>query len=720
MQQHNESQEEVLKRFKETEDQLKRIKLSFSSYEAQEAALQEEANNMSLLVSEDEAMLSNFKRNMAAFEEYYPDIYDFFKDYEPKKHILSIKEGFANPVNVDTGRSFYEYPPYLTTKLQFEQFLKSSMLKKFNFNESTANEASFTHVECLDSIQKLVDDIKNPFDFEKRKHLCSLVVFGVGAGYHIEMLAQKYQTQCIYVLEPDLDIFYFSLFTANWLHIIETIDEKEGRLYLSLGEQKDTFFEEVIGVSGRSGRYQMSHIAGYIHYISPQIDELLNEFNSRYFEAGHGWGFFDDGVISIAHLLGNLKNKVPMVHKQAKLSVSWKDIPVFIIGNGPSLDDLVDTIKAYQDKAIIISCGSALSALYKIGIKPDYHCEQERTYPVAEKIDFYCPKEFLSGITFFAPTTVTPAAFDKFDVSFMAAKANEPSSELLFSSERGRALYEDYIYINPTVANTALSVGYAMGFKNFYLMGVDLGHKLDGHHHSVNSLYYQDNEDKGLYSFSEGTGVDIKGNFGGDFISDSFFYMSNMALSKLIKSYDDLNCFNLCDGAKIKYAEPLLPENIETHFSSLATLNKPKLIKEVFQKSVIEDNEELYEELLENLQYENFERVCEVLIELSEQPIETFADGVRYLENNTNILRMAPKIIHDLLNGTMMHIQVSLNHLLYGDKDDEAGLKRLKLGIVHFQQFLSDAPQYYRDNATSNHFLATTKWMDRLAGRENA
>ena len=643
MEQYTDSDKALFNQFKETEDQLKRIKLSFTSFEEQEAALQTEADGMSLLVSNDDAMIANFERNMAAFQEYYPEIYEFFKEYQPKKHTISVKDGFANPLNVETGRSFYEYPPYLMTELQFKQFLKSNMLKKFNFNESSANEGNFTHVECLDSIQKLVADQKNPFDFETRKHLSSLVVFGVGAGYHLEMLAQKYQTQCIYVLEPDLDIFYFSLFTANWQHIIETIDNKRGRLYISLGEQKSTFFEEVIGASGRSGRYQMSHIAGYIHYISPEMDDLINEFNRRYFEAGHGWGFFDDGVISIAHLLGNLSNDIPVIHKNTKNLAATKDKPVFIVGNGPSLDGLIDTIRAYQDKAIIISCGSALSALYKYNIKPDFHCEQERTYPVAEKVDLYCPKEFLSGITFFAPATVHPDVFKRFDRSFMGAKANEPSTDMLLSLELGRSQFEDYLYINPTVANTALSLAYAMGFKNFYLMGVDLGHKQGGKHHSVNSLYYEGDEDKGLYIMSEGGGVPIEGNFGGDFISDSFFYMSNKALSKLIHHFDDLNCYNLSDGAKIEGASPLHAENMKEIFCDAPVIDKNKVADEFYQSGLVKDNKALHEQLLDNLAFDYFEEVCQVLASLSEQPINSFDDAIDYLAKNTQILRMSTK-----------------------------------------------------------------------------
>ncbi|GLX77645.1 hypothetical protein tinsulaeT_09850 [Thalassotalea insulae] len=707
--------QKLLDKYQQLEQQLKRIKLNFTSFAEQESALQQEANKMSLLVSPEEELLARYQVNLEAFKNYYPDIYNFYLDFEPKKYALNIQDGFVNAVDVKAARNFYEYPAFLTTKLQFDQFLHSDMLKKFHFNESVENEAKFSHVDCLDNIQALNHPKKQPFSFDKRKHLCSMIIFGVAAGYHLEMIAQKFVSQCLYIIEPDIELFYLSLFCINWQHILETIDKKNGRIYISIGEQKDTFFDECMDMSAISGRYQMSHIAGYIHYISDEMDEIIKEFNRRYFEMGQGWGFFDDGVIAIAHMLGNFKDNVPIISKDAQFKTNCQEKPVFIVGNGPSLDDLIGLIESYQDKAIIISCGSALSALYEYGIKPDFHCEQERTFPVAEKIDHYCPKEFLENIILFAPMNVHPEVFNKFERKFMAAKSNEPSTAMLMATESAQKYYDAYLYINPTVANTALCLGYALGFKEFYFMGVDLGHKRGGSHHSINSLYYsKDNEDKGLYKIAEGKETELDGNLGGKFICDDFFYTSNLSLSRMIMSNEDLNCFNLSDGSLIKGARPLLPEEFSQQFSKLSAFNKPELVQDVFETATIDDNHQLYQELVNNLAFDDFDEICQQLILLSQKPIETFDDAINYLMDNTKVLRASKGHVHDLLVGTLMHVQVTLNHLLYGGKSEEDGLAVFKQGISYFNDFLAIAPQYYRENALTSHY-SDSKWIRKLA-----
>ena len=75
-------------------------------------------------------------------------------------------------------------------------------------------------------------------------------------------------------------------------------------------------------------------------------------------------------------------------------------MPVFIIANGPSLDDSIDVIAANKDRAILISCGSAISALHKVGIKPDIHVETERTKIVYDFLVNLNDPEYLQDIFF--------------------------------------------------------------------------------------------------------------------------------------------------------------------------------------------------------------------------------------------------------------------------------------------------------------------------------
>ncbi|MEY8214837.1 MAG: 6-hydroxymethylpterin diphosphokinase MptE-like protein [Colwellia sp.] len=699
------------------EEELEKLKQNSPYIQEYEAALQKLADTMSLLVSSDDNLISRFKDNLSAFEKYHPQIYKFFKDYIPEKYIVDATDGFVNAINVETGQPFYPYPSLLSTQLQFDNFTQSPNIKEFNFNVLDENEAEFIHVDYLDSILALLPK-KNDGETKKTRsttdQLSSLIIFGVGTGYHLEMFARSYNIACLYIIEPDLDLLFLSLFSINWQFVLNTFDKKGCQIHISLGPQEDTFFDDLMTKSAMNGRYQMANVAGYIHYQSDDIDKLLNEFNRRYLEMGQGWGFFDDAVMAIGHTLGNIKNKVPLLKKCAVNNIEYADLPVFIVGNGPSLDESIDTIKALQNKAIIISCGSALSALYKYGIKPDFHCEQERTFPVAEKIALSCPNEFLDNIVLLAPTTVHPAVFSMFKRSIMAAKAHEPSSSLLLRDKVGAKLFEAYHFINPTVANTALVMGYNLGFKSFYLFGIDLGHKQDGHHHSKKSMYYnEDEKDLDLYPVDTDKFIEVDGNFGGKFICDSFFNQSNTALSRQILAFDDLHCFNLSDGAVIKGSAAMKVNQLKVTLDEALHIDKVAVINKVSQDSGYVDDI-LFDRLVTDLDYQYFDDVCQRLITLNSEPVNNFNEAKALLLNNTVVMEALTQHAHSLLIGTILHMQVVLTQLLYSSLNTDTAVENFNKGMVFYCQFIGKAATYYKENAEQAHYIEDNKWIAKL------
>lgn len=704
------------------ENELAQIKSNFSTVQAEEAALQLIADKMSLLVSSDDDLMIRYQANLKAFKEYQPDIYEFYKNYIPDKYIVEASDGFVNAIDVTSGEFFYKYPSYLQTKLQFDEFVQSPKIKKFNFNDQSGNEANFMHVDSLDAMLDLLPknlNLDNQATTEPEKKLSSLMIFGVGAGYHVELFAQQYDVRCLYIVEPDLDLFFLSLFSINWQYVLSTFYKKNTLVHISLGDQKDTFFDEVMRESEINGRFQMCRVGGYIHYESTKISDILTEFNRRYLEMGQGWGFFDDAVMAIGHTLQNLEEKIPLLKKTEIHNNEFSETSVFIIGNGPSLDGLIEIIKKEQDKAIIISCGSALSALYQYGIIPDFHCEQERTFPVAEKVEHSCPTEFLDNMALLAPTTVHPAVFSMFKRAIMAPKANEPSTALLLRDPLGKTLFSAHHFINPTVANTALNMGYNLGFKNFYLFGIDLGHKQGSNHHSKKSLYYNESEqDLDLYNVDENSLIRMPGNFGGVFHCDSFFYQSNSNLSKQVIFHDDLLCFNLSDGANIPGTTPMSADLLTMKLSGQVSVNKKEIVNTVInQVGYFDENSELHSRLLQDLDYQYFDVVCQDLIALNSIPVNTFKEATTRLLDITKMLNGVTEHMYLLLVGTTMHIQVILTHILYSSDDEELGLEGFNKGLLLYCEFLEKAMLYYRKNAEQAHFIQDSQWIVKLRNK---
>ncbi len=702
------------------EAQFELVKHSFSSVEVLEEKLQQQANNMSLLVSSDDDLMARYLDNLESFKVYQPNIYDFFKRFEPKKYIVDAQEGFVNAINVETGKYFYDYPSFLSTKVQFDEFTSNPLIKKFNFRPAVT-DAKFIHVESMNKMLKLKPKkSEKPVKSNKSelKNISALMVFGVGCGYHLELFSQQCEIAAINIIEPDLDLFFLSLFSINWQQIFSTFEKNGTHVHISLGEQKDTFFEELMNKSNINGRFQMSHVAGYIHYMSPQIRDILSIFNKSYMEMSNGWGFFDDAVMSVSHMLSNLEQKVPILKNTAITNTEVADIPVFIVGNGPSLDNLIDSIKAYQDKAIVISCGTALSACYKYGLKPDFHCEQERTSIVAETIEASCPASFLEGITLLTSTIVHPLVLAKFKHSIMVAKVDEPSSSLLMRDEVGKDLFSAYHFMNPTVANTALTAAYHLGFKKLYLFGIDLGHKEGGNHHSTHSLYYSENEkDNALFHIDRRESVEVEGNFGGTFICNHFFYQSNQHLSNQIRGNSDLICFNLSDGALIKGSIPLDVQLLGDNLPASTSIDKSNCVEALYRNSAFHDEDgELMRRISNDLDYELFDEFCEKLIALNTLPVNSFKEATILLMKNTTFIRSFSQNIYELINGTIMQMQVVLTQFLYNaDTEDEAVIL-FNQSIVVYREFLSLAAKYYREQAETPHYVENSHWGRRLRG----
>ena len=161
---------------------------------------------------------------------------------------------------------------------------------------------------------------------------------------------------------------------------------------------------------------------------------LIEKVQQEYYLLVMGWGFFDDNLIALSHTINNIERAVPFLKKGGKVPAGYSRTPVFIIANGPSLDDAIAVIEKNKDKALIISCGSAISALHKVGIKPDIHVETERTKIVYDFLVNLNDPDYLRDVLFLSTDVIHPDCASLFNQSVLAFKLSEP----------GAAIYHNY------------------------------------------------------------------------------------------------------------------------------------------------------------------------------------------------------------------------------------------------------------------------------------
>lgn len=659
---------------------------------------QELSDSFTLIGFDDNYLVGHYHQNMAALEKYFPDVHKAMLEYKPVRYHIDVVDNLPNIRDKETGALVYTQPAFTTSLYQYEEFCLAPKMSHSRIQYTHENPMGFMHVDYLNQLVTASDKFVEESVGGERlpKDVGMMLVFGMGLGFQVELLAINHNIHHLYIIEPDLDIFYASLFTTAWFHVLPLIDERGGTLQLSLGVEAEEFFEAHMSDSSIRGRYNIISTYGFVHYQTKAIAELLEHYKNRYYELSMGWGFYDDAVMSIAHQGRNIHNDVPFVKIAGKTAHPLKNVPVFICGNGPSLDRHAEFLRQNQDKGIVISCGTALRALKKHGITPDFHCEQERTYPIAGLLDDIKDPEFLRDRVLLAPGTVHPEVFKKFAKAFMAPKHGEPATDALESIPGFSDEFESALHINPTVANTAVFMSHALGFRTLYLFGVDLGHQRDGNHHSVHSVYYKaDGADRGIYR--ETDDYVVPGNFGGEVVTNAFFNLSRICIERLLRRRPELMCFNLGEGALIRGAIPCNQEDV-----LLASgMDKADVMEMATHFNVDSQGASRFEApYWDCLAPPKVDALSEALLDILQPDVDSRRAGSLQMEEVMERLRDESRAgrpyLNSLFEGSMLYYHAVLVRVLYAPTDDTRCVAAYNELKQIYLDFLRAVPAHYR------------------------
>ena len=313
-----------------------------------------------------------------------------------------------------------------------------------------------------------------------------MMVTGCGLGYHIQHIVENLDVYNLCIFDPHKDSFYAALHTIDWLPILQKLCTKGKMLKLFIGVDPQDAMADMKLLSDKIGLFNLVYTFVYRHFDSVKERAFVDFYRREFHLAATGTGFFDDEQISLAHTVHNLNKGFPMF-KHAPIKSGLP--PVLVIGNGPSLDKHIDYIKQHQNDVIIFTCGTALSSLMKTGIKPDFHIEMERSSATPAYISTGTTEEYREGIPLLALNTAPPNMVSLFEEVCLALKPND-LGKLVFDDYYPNSGLHPLAICNPTVTNAGLSFAISMGFQSIILIGVDLGMKQEGEHHSQLSVYF--------------------------------------------------------------------------------------------------------------------------------------------------------------------------------------------------------------------------------------
>ncbi|WP_370317402.1 6-hydroxymethylpterin diphosphokinase MptE-like protein [Pseudoalteromonas sp.] len=584
-----------------------------------------------------------FEENLLAFKQFFPEIYEKYLTYTPSEKFQFIlnENGTANLIDYETGVPMYSDDPIGQAEKQVEKNIDSPHIGRVDHSSVAflENNTNFIHVDLMKSMGGVFLNAKENLSNNEKLDdvLPSLILFGVGLGYHLLPLLKCKKVNFINILEPNEDYFFASLFVADWKELLQLIDMNGGYLYLGIGKSEIEIFKDIYNRSRDIGIASVGYTWFYQHYPSASINRWIDQFKANFHQLFAGFGFFDDALIGIAHTLGNVESDFNLINSNNPIDKVTGNFPVVIVANGPSLDDSIQVLKEIKNEVIIFSCNSASTALIKHGIIPDFHVALERTESTYKFLKEFLTDEYRSKINLLVTNVMHPKVPELFPWTGFALKGNESGTQLIQLSQfmESQAMTDTISYCNPLVGNTALSFACHLGFKSIYLFGVDNGYVDEAHHHSKSSFYYNNKGETAHQPIKIGKQISVPGNFVYQVLTDEFMSVGITQMEKLLASFKlyGLECYNCSNGAKIEGAMPLHTDSI---FIEPNEVTKQSVIEYIKQKKFLS-----YQPLKpvdELLHFEEFEDFSNTMVSILSakvinryEALDTLLKSIRYL-----------------------------------------------------------------------------------------
>ncbi|MEP7702977.1 6-hydroxymethylpterin diphosphokinase MptE-like protein [Paraglaciecola sp. 25GB23A] len=524
------------------------------------------------------------QQNLLALEKYFPEIFHQYKSYQPKTWLpIQNSEGQINIVKAESLVPWYSDSPKQDCLYNYEHYNEQPHKDGLVLGYKGTKLAHYLHYQFVKETEELLAKAEEETG-ALPENIASIIMFGLGVGYQLESLLENHTVEKIFLCEPNTDFFYASLFAIDWHHIFETVDKTDARIYLNVGDDGSHLFRDLLSQFHSIGPYILNNTYFYQSYYNASLNNAIAQLREQLQIVISMGEYFDHAYYGIEHTKEGFRRNIPVLTKKPadKLSFDDKEVPIFIIGNGPSLDLSIEAIKEWKDNAIVISCGTTLQSLHRHGITPDFHAEIEQNRSTYDWAVLIGNLEYLKTITLISCNGIHPDTCELYKDVLVAFKEGE-SSTVSAQSVLGRQNFETLQHAFPTVSNFVTDLMSVIGFNHIYLMGVDLGFIDVKHHHSKSSGYYQE-DGKETYDYAENnnTSLTVPGNFRPRVNTKHEFKISKQIIEQVVHKKLKLQTFYNCsDGAKILGTNPLHLDNLLIVSSKSQKIHAIEIVKSV-------------------------------------------------------------------------------------------------------------------------------------------
>ncbi len=531
------------------------------------------------------------QKNLAYFQKYRPEIFDYFANFEPRHCELVVTPGHEDVDLIDSGQSIYRHLAQEYAKSEVQTFIKENPSDKpiLTMELPYVRESAATRFAMKYVRESLSKSTVTPDSFEgyyRGKVVPSVIFLGCGLGYHIEQLTSQADVIDAVVFEPDAERFALSLFTVDWEEICARFRGKGRAISFCIATNSSE--ENLRRVLGS----KMAEMVPLYPYLSYYYNHLANVDLFRIAKGlekdlpvvGTNWGAYDFELRGTRNVCQNLRSGGKYIQPY---QLPESQIPVAIVGSGPSIDSRIEALKSNRDNLVVISAGTGLRALLSHGVRPDFHVELDADYMIYEMLNDIKEQHGLEGITLLCTASVNPLVPPMFENARFYFSSDYYIPALL-------GLEKDSVPgCTPTCTNAAVALAFAYGFRNLFLFGTDYGYQDKSQHHSKYSVYGQESKTEFASRFQKETasGTEARPKFETEGVNETTvitqgdYFTAKRTLETYLSdrknqglSFTVRNC---SDGALIEGAEWISSADFSEQMSEVSDTARQTLLSSV-------------------------------------------------------------------------------------------------------------------------------------------
>jgi hypothetical protein len=410
-----------------------------------------------------------------------------------------------------------------------------------------------------------------------------IVVYGFALGYLVEELLKVVDLRNpIFVIEPDYNLFCAAMGTRDLRHLLES-----ERIYIlvsdSIEKIKDSF--SIIYDEAKYNEILMTGLIGhqtvYSDFYHQSMKCVKDVVNGKLLNLATiiklGSGFISSSLLNLATYCTN-----PGI---SSLYNKLEGMPVIIVAAGPSLNKNIHLLKGAKGKAAIFAVGTAVKALHKWGIEPDFVFSVD---PQPLNYERHFKGLDMRNSALVSEIQSHPMIFENHEGPIFVS-GHMPILEWFGDSIESKGKIES----GGSVANNAFAAAYKMGANPIILVGQDLAYARDGHSHAAGTSY----EGK---TYTGGRNVDyfdIEANDGGKLLTDRAFYQFLLFFQAWIEKYPERDYINATEGGALIRGTTLMTLQEVLNQYCQRTIDVQEIIKTAQESFCLPNLEQIVEKI---------------------------------------------------------------------------------------------------------------------------